>query len=397
MAYEIRNDRLVIDGKPVRFVDVPHKSGARMEPRVLVYHDTAGSSMQSSLSWFLDPRSKVSAHLIIGRNRGEIVQCVEFDRVAWHAGPSEWQGLKNLNGCAIGIELDNIGGLDASGYSKANKRTYADSVAATGPRHSGKRWVPYTDWQLEALEGVTRALVAAYPRLMGCAGHWEIDTRGWKEDPTPLFPWERMRAAMGRPKLVTAAAHDDAQSIREAQAALNALGYGAGVVDGLMGPRTRGAIRTFQEQNGVAMTGALDEATWSRLFVTRDDLPAPKEMPLGTRAEMTTVRGSRTMLAASGVQWGVRAEGALEAGHALGDLGAHVTDAGSLVGQAEGAIALAERVGALVPTLERLWDWLQTPAGLKAAGVLLALVALDRAAAWIKRRRLADARSGRHL
>lgn len=39
------------------------------------------------------------------------------------------------------------------------------------------------------------------------------------------------------------------------QSRLNALGYKAGRVDGLMGPRTRAAIRAFQRDNGLLVDG----------------------------------------------------------------------------------------------------------------------------------------------
>jgi hypothetical protein len=43
------------------------------------------------------------------------------------------------------------------------------------------------------------------------------------------------------------------------QAALRKLGYYTGSVDGLMGPATQTAIRTFQIDHGLAVTGKIDE------------------------------------------------------------------------------------------------------------------------------------------
>lgn len=405
MGFEIVNDRLVVDGKPVTFTASPNTSGARFEPQLIVLHDTAGSTLDGAVSWFSNRASKVSAHVVIERD-GTIVQCVEFDRVAWHAGASSWQGREQCNGFAIGIEIVNPGGLKgtpASGKAEFGK-VYDYCVAASSPAHWSKLWLAYTEPQLAAVEALIGALCAAYPRIQGLAGHHDISP-GRKEDPTPLMPWERMRSAVGRPRAAGPVAKVDHESVQMAQVRLDELGYGPGLNDGLMGPRTRGAVRTFQDQNRIPINGVLDEATWSRLFVTREDLPAPKEMPLGTRAELTTVKGSRTFFAANSVQYVARGDGALEFGHALGDLSSHalgdlgssVADAGGLIGQAEGAVALADRVGALVPMLERLGTWITTPAGMKAVGTLLALVLLDRAAEWIKARRLAAARSGKHL
>ncbi len=50
---------------------------------------------------------------------------------------------------------------------------------------------------------------------------------------------------------------DGAQSsmVRDTQIGLNRLGYDAGPADGVMGPRTRQAINTFQANNGLPVDG----------------------------------------------------------------------------------------------------------------------------------------------
>lgn len=45
------------------------------------------------------------------------------------------------------------------------------------------------------------------------------------------------------------------QTVRDIQAQLQRLGLYAGRVDGLNGPQTRGAIRTFQQQRGLVVDG----------------------------------------------------------------------------------------------------------------------------------------------
>ncbi|HYO56494.1 PGRP and LysM peptidoglycan-binding domain-containing protein [Archangium sp.] len=45
------------------------------------------------------------------------------------------------------------------------------------------------------------------------------------------------------------------------QVRLNNLGYGAGAVDGVLGPRTQAALRRFQEAQGLTASGELDERT----------------------------------------------------------------------------------------------------------------------------------------
>ena len=47
---------------------------------------------------------KVSAHILIERN-GSIVQFVAFNKCAWHAGKSTYEGRDSCNEFSIGIEL----------------------------------------------------------------------------------------------------------------------------------------------------------------------------------------------------------------------------------------------------------------------------------------------------
>ena len=54
-------------------------------------------------------------------------------------------------------------------------------------------------------------------------------------------------------------------SAREAQERLNALGYNVGAADGAIGPRTTAAIRSFQADKGLNVTGRLDAATLDAL------------------------------------------------------------------------------------------------------------------------------------
>ncbi len=56
-----------------------------------------------------------------------------------------------------------------------------------------------------------------------------------------------------------------AASVREAQTALRQLGFDPGGADGVVGPRTRAATRSFQQANGMNATGNLSAETLERL------------------------------------------------------------------------------------------------------------------------------------
>lgn len=106
---------------------------------------------------------RVSAHLLIDR-LGGITQFVGFDRRAWHAGDSSFEGRKACNDFSIGIEL--IGADD----------------------------LPYTDRQYTALAFATAAIMHAYPSisLERVVGHSNI-APGRKTDPGASFDWQKYR------------------------------------------------------------------------------------------------------------------------------------------------------------------------------------------------------------
>ena len=74
----------------------------------LVLHYTGMKTAEDALQRLTDPASEVSAHYLI-HTSGEIIQLVEEQHRAWHAGKSAWRGCKNVNDTSIGIELVNPG------------------------------------------------------------------------------------------------------------------------------------------------------------------------------------------------------------------------------------------------------------------------------------------------
>lgn len=109
---------------------------------------------------------KVSAHLLIRRD-GSLRQYVPFNRRAWHAGVSCFEGRERCNDFSIGIELE------------------------------GSVNQPYTDQQYQQLAAVTRELMAQYPGITAdrITGHSNIAPER-KTDPGPFFDWPRYRALL---------------------------------------------------------------------------------------------------------------------------------------------------------------------------------------------------------
>lgn len=183
------------DGTPYPFRASPNVGG-KLEARYLVMHFTAGSSAQESIDWLVNPKAKASAHVVIGRD-GKITQLVPFNKVAWHAGASRWEGIEGLNRHSIGIELDNAGRLVRKGgkwqawFGGSFKD--ADVMEAVHKNEStSSGWHVYTPEQIEAAAELAALLVDQYD-LQDVIGHDDISP-GRKFDPGPAFPMGNFRS-----------------------------------------------------------------------------------------------------------------------------------------------------------------------------------------------------------
>ncbi|MDX1696097.1 MAG: N-acetylmuramoyl-L-alanine amidase, partial [Ketobacteraceae bacterium] len=95
MSYKIAHHRLLSDFVQHESSEKNSGTFASGLPDTLVFHATATGSLQAAVNELMDSEVRASAHLIVGRNGG-VVQLMPFDRIAWHAGVSEYQGRTNL-------------------------------------------------------------------------------------------------------------------------------------------------------------------------------------------------------------------------------------------------------------------------------------------------------------
>ena len=92
---------------PVRYYPqtnrkTPNVSAGRViKPTHIVLHHSSGA-YAGSVSWCMDPVSKVSYHCIVARNGKRTVLATPSQRT-WHAGVSSWQGRKDANSFSIGL------------------------------------------------------------------------------------------------------------------------------------------------------------------------------------------------------------------------------------------------------------------------------------------------------
>ncbi len=179
--------------------NVSNNIGGDLIPDSIIVHFTAGGSLDSSIKWMNREGSKVSCHLAVGQ-KGEIIQMVPFNKIAWHAGKSSHHGIDGLNKCSIGIEIDNAGMLDESVdgesfYSWFEKKYEAKDVFCAGHRNSSNRlayWHKFTKEQIEDIQDICELLINTYPTIKYILGHDEISP-GRKIDPGPAFPIEKIR------------------------------------------------------------------------------------------------------------------------------------------------------------------------------------------------------------
>lgn len=106
---------------------------------------------------------RVASHLLIRRD-GELLQFVELQHRAWHAGISRHEGRDWCNDFSIGIELE------------------------------GTDDVPYEATQYEVLARTSREIMNRFPaiRRERIVGHSDIASER-KTDPGPAFDWARFR------------------------------------------------------------------------------------------------------------------------------------------------------------------------------------------------------------
>lgn len=108
---------------------------------------------------------KVSCHFLICEF-GRIFSFVPIGKRAWHAGESEFLGIKNVNDFSIGIELQNPGEKFFQKYGFFR---------------------PYTSIQMDTLIVLLKDL-----KLAHITGHSFIAPQR-KKDPGPHFNWDKIK------------------------------------------------------------------------------------------------------------------------------------------------------------------------------------------------------------
>ena len=148
-------------GKLLKTSYIPTVNFSSRRPNFVVIHHTAQDSLAQTIRTFTLERTQVSAHYVVGRD-GEVVQMLNDELRAWHAGASKWGNITDMNSCSIGIELDNNG------------------------------TEPFTDNQINSLMVLLTKLKTTYAiPAANFIGHADIAPKR-KPDPSILFPWQKL-------------------------------------------------------------------------------------------------------------------------------------------------------------------------------------------------------------
>ncbi len=129
---------------------------------MIVLHYTGMPDAESAIDRLTSPDARVSAHYVVTET-GEVLQLVDEEKRAWHAGKSYWRGTTDVNSASIGIEIVNPG--HEFGY-----RPFPDEQIASV--------IPLVA-DIKDRHGIGRGNIV---------GHSDV-APGRKEDPGELFPW----------------------------------------------------------------------------------------------------------------------------------------------------------------------------------------------------------------
>ena len=212
------------------------------EPDMLILHYTGMADARKACSWLCDPVSKVSCHYLVDEH-GMIVQMVDENIRAWHAGVSSWKDEDDINSRSIGIEIQNPG--HAAGYPD------------------------FPEAQMLAVIALCRDIVTRnriHPSRV--LAHSDI-APDRKIDPGEKFDWARLHAqGIGhwvRPEPIDGGPFlqlgDQGQAVEALQAMLRLYGYGLEITGLYDGP-TQVNVRAFQRHfRPTRVDGIADSST----------------------------------------------------------------------------------------------------------------------------------------
>ena len=208
-----------------RAVNFNERAGGQA-PSILLMHYTGMDSAQKACDWLCCERSGVSCHYLVAED-GSVVQMVDEDKRAWHAGAGSWHGAGDINSRSIGIEIHNRGHFGG----------YPDFPGA----------------QMQAVIKLSKDILQRHviaPEMV--LGHSDI-APGRKIDPGEKFNWRALHnEGIGHfvePVQITGGSGlsqgDEGHKVQQLQERLARYGYGVDA-SGRFDEATAAAVKAFQ-------------------------------------------------------------------------------------------------------------------------------------------------------
>jgi len=192
---------------------------------ILLLHYTGMDSAEAAIDWLCNEESGVSCHYFVYEN-GDIVQLVQEEKRAWHAGKSIWQGESDTNSRSIGVEIVNPG----------HNLGYPD----------------FPEVQIASVIELCRDILSRHAiPSRNVLAHSDV-APGRKPDPGEKFPWDVLyHAGIGHwvaeavAEGVAFSPGENSEEIASFQALLSAYGYGLEIT-GNYDKHTRDCVVAFQ-------------------------------------------------------------------------------------------------------------------------------------------------------
>lgn len=223
-------------------------------PDMIVLHYTGMQTADAALARLCeDKEPRVSCHYLV-HDDGRIVQLVQEEMRAWHAGASSWENETDINSRSIGVEIVNPG----------HDFGYPDFPSA----------------QMDAVIALCRDIIARHSiRADRVLAHSDV-APGRKIDPGEKFPWAKLHEnGVGHyvaPKPLVPATSlqvgDEGESVAEIQSLFREYGYGIDI-NGVFDEGTEQVVAAFQRHfRPLLVDGVYDSSTaqtLSRLLASR--------------------------------------------------------------------------------------------------------------------------------
>ncbi len=220
------------------------KAGQKID--TLILHYTGMSDATKACDWLCNEESEVSCHYLVDE-QGGIVQMVDEQARAWHAGLSSWHGEEDMNSASIGIEIQNPGHF--AGYPDFPQGQMLTVIALCK--------------DIIARHGIAARRVLAHSDV----------APGRKIDPGEKIDWRMLHQhGVGHwvePEPISGGSYlqwgDEGDAVMALQAMLKMVGYGIDV-NGAFDQRTKIVVEAFQRHFRTTLVdGIADQSTVATL------------------------------------------------------------------------------------------------------------------------------------